>query len=454
MHRSLAASLLLLCPAAHMCPFAHAKDAAPPSRGADAPAPAAAMFRGDAAHTGVYSAAGTTTFHKVKWRFPTKAQVLSSPTVSGSTVYFGSNDHRLYAVDLETGEKKWEFKTDGRVASSPAVSNGLVYFLSYDSNFYAVDGAAGTLKWKFKTEGERRFVAKHLHGVEPASEPVPDPFDFYLSSPVFADGAVFFGSGDSNVYALDATTGGLKWKFKTSDVVHASPAFADGTLFVGSWDTYFYALDAATGREKWRFKTGEDHEIYNQTGLQASPAVSDGVVYFGCRDSKFYAVDVKSGKQIWAFSNKGSWVINSAAIRDGKVYFATSDTGLLRALDAKSGAEVFTLDFNHWPMFSSPAIAGNMMYLGSHQGRLLAVDLTSQKLAWYFETDAAKKNGPALTNDKGAPKYEAAFADNFYDDIVVGLQKMLSVGAVLSSPTIAGDTLLFGSTDGNLYAVQ
>src|ERR1700751_438707 len=148
MHRFLATSLLLLCPTVH--------------------ATADAVFRETPARTGVYGAPGTATFHKVKWQFHTKAQVLSSPAVAGNTVYFGSNDHRLYAVDLESGAKKWEFKTDGRVASSPAVANGLVYFLSYDSNFYAVDAATGTLKWKFKTEGERRFIAKHLHGVEPA----------------------------------------------------------------------------------------------------------------------------------------------------------------------------------------------------------------------------------------------------------------------------------------------
>src|SRR5206468_4157074 len=102
--------------------------------------------------------------------------------------------------------------------------------------------------------------------------------------------------------------------------------------------------------------------------------------YVGCRDSNFYAVDASTGKQFWAYNNKGSWVISSAAIRDGKVYFATSDTGLVHALDAKSGASVFSVDFNHWPMFSSPALAGNMLYIGSHQGRLLAIDLKSQKL--------------------------------------------------------------------------
>jgi|SRR5215467_1447896 len=442
----LAVCLLVLCPAAP------AQNAAAP--GGSEPGSSSATFRGDPAHTGIYNQPGVTAFHKVKWQFQTKAQIVSSPVVSQNTVYFGSNDHRLYAIGLEQGEKKWEFKSEGRVASSPAVSNGLVYFLSYDSNFYALDATTGSLRWKFKTDGERRFIAKHLHGMEPAAEPVPDPFDFYLSSPVVADGTVFFGSGDSNVYALDAASGALKWKFKTGDVVHASPAFAYGTVFVGSWDTYFYALDAATGKEQWRFKTGEDHEIFNQTGLQASPAVADGIVYFGCRDSKFYALDAKSGKQLWAFSNKGSWVINSAAIKEGRVYFATSDTGLLRALDAKTGAEIFTLDFNHWPMFSSPAIAGNLIYLGSHQGRLLAIDANAKKLAWYFETEAAKTNGPALTDPKGAPNYQAVFHDNFYDDIVVGLQKMLTVGVILSSPSVAGDTILFGSTDGNLYALQ
>jgi len=105
-------------------------------------------------------------------------------------------------------------------------------------------------------------------------------------------------------------------------------------------------------------------------------------------------------------------------------------------------------------MFSSPASAGNMAYIGSHQGRLLAIDLASQKLAWAFATEAAKKNGPALTDSKGAPNYEAAFADSFYDDVVSGIQKMFTVGAILSSPTVAGDTILFGSADGNLYAIM
>ena len=283
---------------------------------------------------------------------------------------------------------------------------------------------------------------------------MPDPFDFYLSSPVISGGAVYFGSGDTNIYSLDLASGKLKWKFKTGDVVHASPAIAGGVLFVGSWDSYFYALNAATGAEKWKFKTGEDHDIYNQVGIQASAAVMDGVVYLGCRDSNFYAVDASSGKQLWAFSNHGSWVIGSAAVRDGKVYFATSDSGKFYELDGKTGAEVFSLDFKHWPMFSSPALVGDEVYFGSHQGRVYSIDLKGRKIGWTFETDGARKFGATYVKADGSPNYEAAFNDDFYDDMVAGVQKMMVIGTVISSPVVFDGVIYFGSADGNVYALK
>jgi eukaryotic-like serine/threonine-protein kinase len=236
----------------------------------------AAMFRGNLAHTGIYNSASVPKFSKIKWKFQTGGQVISSPAVVKGTAYVGSTDGNLYAIDLESGAQKWNLELGVRATSSPAVENGIIYLGTYSGRFYAVDAATGKLKWKFLTEGERRFAGKHLHGSEPAAETMPDPFDFYLSSPAVWNGAVYFGSGDGNVYALDAASGTLKWKFHTGDVVHASPAISDGTLFIGSWDSYFYALDAASGKEKWRFKTGEDHEIYNQVGIQSSAAVMDG----------------------------------------------------------------------------------------------------------------------------------------------------------------------------------
>ncbi len=411
------------------------------------------MFRADPHHSGVYDAVGVPKYSEVKWKFHTNGQVISTPAVVGNTLYVGSEDGNLYAIDLSDGTLKWKFRTKGRVNSSPAVAGGLVYFESYDSNFYAVDAATGKERWKFATGGERRYAATHLHGAEPAAQVMPDPFDFYLSSPVIANGTVYFGSGDGNVYALDAASGALRWKFRTGDVVHASPAFADGTIFVGSWDSYFYAIDAASGKEKWRFKTGDDPNIHNQVGIQGSALVSNGVVYFGCRDSRLYALDAKSGTKKWEYNNKGSWVIGSPAIKDGRLYFTTSDSGKFEAVDAASGAQIYELKFI-WPMFSSPTIAGNTLYIGSHEGKLIAVDLTAQKPAWIFQTDGSKENGAKYTNPDGTTNYEAAFGrDPFYDGMVIGVQRLMTVGAILSTPVVAGKVIYVGSTDGNLYAL-
>jgi outer membrane protein assembly factor BamB len=283
---------------------------------------------------------------------------------------------------------------------------------------------------------------------------MPDPFDFYLSSPTLSADAVYFGSGDGNVYSLNAASGKLNWKFQTGDVVHASPAISQGTVYIGSWDSNFYALDASSGKEKWRFKTGEDADIHNQVGIQSSAAVADGIVYFGCRDSNFYAVDAVSGQKKWSFNNKGSWVITSPAIYDSKVYFGTSDTHLFYAFDAKSGGEPqMSLKFTY-PIFSSPAIAGDTVYFGSHSGVLTAVDLKTGKIAWTFQTDGARLNLAGLSKPDGTANYEHIFTENFYDNMLIGVYKLFATGSILSSPVIAGDAIYFGSTDGNLYALN
>ncbi len=413
-----------------------------------------AMFRRNAVHSGVYDAAGVPKFNQVKWSFHTGGMVIASPTVVGGVVYVGSDDGSFYAIDAGSGAQKWKFAVKSRVPSTAAVSGGVVYFTAYDGNLYALDGSNGQVKWKVQTGGERRFAAKHLHGVQPVNETMPDPFDCFLSSPVVWNGAVYFGSGDGNVYSVDAGSGALKWKFKTGEVVHASPAIADGTLYIGSWDSYFYALDAASGQERWRFKTGADEDIHNLVGIQSSAAIADGMVYFGCRDSHLYALDARTGEKKWAFSGNGSWVISSPAVRNGKVYFDTSDTSLVVEADAKTGAVLRSFNLNHWYLYSSPAIAGNTMYVGSTQGKLVAVDLEKFSPAWTFETEGMKRNGPMWTKPDGAPDEMKIFRSDFYDDMVAGVDRVMSMGSILGAPVVVGSEVYFGSADGNVYALM
>ena len=411
------------------------------------------MFRGNAAHTGAYSAQAPREFHRVKWKFPTGNRIVASPVVHGNVIYFGSDDGNVYAVEAESGEQVWKATTRGPVPSTPAIADGVVYVGSYDGKFYALDAQSGATKWKFATEGERRFEAKGLHGMQPKSQTIADPFDIFLSSPVVADGAVYFGSGDGHVYSLDASSGALRWKFKTGDVVHASPALANGVVFVGSWDSYFYAIDAKTGKQKWRFAAGKDDLLHNQIGFQSSPAVVDGVVYTGCRDAQLYALDAATGKQKWKFDNSLSWVITSPAVADGKVYFATSDSSLFHVVDAVTGQPILKHDTRAY-VFSSPAIAGDVVLFGVLNGTLEARDRNSGELLWEFQTEASKQNkGWVLTAERrfNGPML---FFDNWREGPLLAQDRQMSVGSFFSSPLIENGVVYVGSTDGYLYALE
>ena len=416
-------------------------------------AQAQTMFRGNPAHTGVYPGPAPRTFHRVKWKFATGSRIVSSPVIENKTIYFGGDDGNVYALDAETGRQVWKMKTRGPVPATPAVASGVVYVGSYDGNFYALDSVNGALKWKFATEGERRFEAKGMHGFQPKNQTIADPYDIFLSSPVVAEGAVYFGSGDGNIYALDAATGDLKWKFKTGDVVHASPAFANGIVFVGSWDSYFYAVDAKSGKQKWRFHGGEDPLIHNQVGFQSSPAVMDGVVYTGCRDAQLHALDAATGSEKWHFDNQLSWVITSPAVIQGKVFFATSDSSLYHVAEAATGKSIVKQDGRAY-MFSSPAVVNDTVFIGVLNGALEARDLTTGDLLWDFQTDASKQNkGWVLTADR---RFNSPFLffDNWREGPVVAEDRQFSVGSIFSSPLVANGVVYFGSTDGFLYAID
>jgi outer membrane protein assembly factor BamB len=412
-----------------------------------------AMFRGDAAHTGATGEQGPRQFHRVKWTFVTGGRIVSSPVYDQGVIYVGSDDGNVYAVDAGNGHLRWKYRTGGPVPSTPAVAGAMVYVVSYDGKVHAIDARTGLPRWKFETGGERRFEARGLHGFLPKNQTIADAFDVYLSSPLVVAGRVFVGSGDGNVYALDAASGELQWKFATGDVVHASPSYAGGVIFVGSWDSYLYAIDAQTGAQRWRFHGGEDAEIHNQVGFQSSPAIVDGVVYVGCRDSNVYAIDAATGEERWRFNNAGSWVVGSPAVTQGKVIFATSDSALYIVLDAATGKPLARQEGKAY-MFSSPAVAGDVVLTGVVNGTLEARDLASGALLWTFATDASKRNeGWILTADRrfNAP---LLYTSLWREAPLVAAERQWSIGSIFSTALVVGGTVYFGSVDGALYAIE
>ncbi len=304
-----------------------------------------------------------------KWQFDVGGGIWSSPTVAEGVVYFGSNDHHLYAVDIETGQERWKFETEGMIYSNPTVADGLVYVGSIDHHLYAIDSQTGREMWKFETGG-----------------PV-------VSTPAIANGIVYFGSGcsvficiglsdsdkDRHLYALDSQTGRELWKFETGGGVKAT--ILNTVVYFGSGDKNFYALDSQTGQEHWRFETGGP--------IISIPAIADGIIYFGSNDGHLYALDSQTGQQKWKSEALMSILeVYSPFVSDGLVYIGGKGTRLY-ALNAETGQVQWQFDNGDMIQISS-LFSDGVVYIGSSDGLFYAVDGQTGQELWRFETE-----GPA-----------------------------------------------------------
>ncbi|HEY0892598.1 MAG TPA: PQQ-binding-like beta-propeller repeat protein, partial [Cellvibrio sp.] len=278
---------------------------------------------------------------KLEWQYSLFSQVSASPVVADGQLFVAAENGNLYSFNLDSKQFNWLYHTEAGIASTPRVVNGRIYFLSRDGFFYALEQSTGKRLWRFATGGEARFAAIGGYGLPAAMGPVPDPWDFYLSSPLVHKGKVYFGSSDHHLYALDALTGELIWSFDAGDSIHSSPVYANNTIFFGTWGTRLYAVNAETGLEVWNCQGGADREYSVMLGITAAPAVDANSVYIGARDGFVYALRQTDGATLWRYDAAGSWVLSTAAIDEKNIYVGTSDTGLFLALDKKTGTEKY-----------------------------------------------------------------------------------------------------------------
>ena len=80
--------------------------------------------------------------------------VMCAPAVHDGTVYVGSHDTNVYAIDLATGEELWSTPTDGWITGNVTVTNGHVLVGSYDEHLYALDRGDGSVTWAVEGNGE------------------------------------------------------------------------------------------------------------------------------------------------------------------------------------------------------------------------------------------------------------------------------------------------------------
>lgn len=90
--------------------------------------------------------------HAPRWEFNTAERLSGSVYAYDNTIYFGSFDNHVYAVNIIDGSLKWRYRTGALITSSPIVYNNHVYIGGYDKTLYSFD-TSGRLDWKFNVNG-------------------------------------------------------------------------------------------------------------------------------------------------------------------------------------------------------------------------------------------------------------------------------------------------------------
>ena len=285
-------------------------------------------------------------------------------------LFLGTNHGLVIAVRASTGRVLWHRQFAGCVAASPAVGDGLVYVGFMDpppcrgnapSFVAALDARTGKTVWRFQA------------GV-------------VETSPLLAEGRVYFGSWDHRIYALNAKTGRLGWSFATGDRVKAGVAFAGRTIFAGSYDGRVYALDAINGRLRWATEGG------TLGGLYATPSVAKGRVLVGSTNGRVYAFATSTGKLLWS-TRTGSYVYSPAALSDGTAYIGSYDHRLY-ALSQATGQIRWAFDAAA-PISGAPTVLDGLVYFSTcgscssyesnpRARRTFALDTRTGRLVWQF----------------------------------------------------------------------
>jgi quinohemoprotein ethanol dehydrogenase len=228
------------------------------------------------------------------------------------------------------------------------------------------------------------------------------------ATPLIADGVMYATGVWSTVYALDAATGAVRWKYDPKvpaaqaeklccDVVNRGAALYKGTIFSGTLDGRLLALDAKTGKLLWETTTVDTSKPYSITG---APRVVDGKVIIGNGGAEFgvrgyiTAYDPENGKQIWRFysvpgdpskpfENKAMEAAAKTWSGEWWKYGGGGTAWDAMAYDAELNLlYVGTGNGSPWDRKYRSNGVGDNLYLSS----ILAINPSNGELVWHYQT--------------------------------------------------------------------
>ncbi|MGE5580093.1 MAG: PQQ-binding-like beta-propeller repeat protein [Bacillota bacterium] len=323
------------------------------------------------------------------WRAQLGSSVTGSIVIrNDAEAVIGTRDGIVRAVRLSDGKTLWSMDA-GSQWGGGFIDGARLYFGTANGDFYCVDAASGSLRWRTRL----------------------DPSGF-VAAPVVANSRagkrVVAVSTSGKAYCLDAVSAAKKWKYEAKGAIVNPPVAQGNTVFFGSWDTNMYAVDLTSGALLWSVQLGR--QVYYAPYL--TPAVSGDTVYTVTAydatvgGSFLFALDVSTGAVKWKATGRSSFMSPWAApdhpvtVMDG--------AGTLWAFSQTDGQVLWSKPGSS-TLFGDAQGNGSRFVTGGYRG---VVGLTTESNRWDFVAgDGHLFVSPALVTISAGGQSRALVAD-------------------------------------------
>ncbi len=274
-----------------------------------------------------------------------------SMVAANGSVYIGSDNGTLYAVNASNGTVRWQ-QALGSFVTVSAVMGGTVY-VSTDGAVSAFDAASGVRRWQYSIGGQ-----------------VDTPAMMFGNGTLFV--SVSHGNNSHAIYALRATDGSQLWKYTTASITPVLGGVVNGVVYskevvgdVVNGDQHVVAMRASDGHVLWRVQIeSTDGSVYE------NPVEFNGLVYVTTSNGATYALRIATGAIVWhvAASMQNHQPTAGAmpvALADGVLYINTHQ-GLL-AFQASNGVLLWEKKsmFSPGPILLQPVVSNGRVYVVS-----------------------------------------------------------------------------------------
>lgn len=296
-----------------------------------------------------------------------RAQIAAPPVIAGGRLYFLDADHRVQAIDANSGQRVWSksvrsSRDRGARGGGVAVSGGRVFVTTGFGQIVALDAASGEEIWR--TAGGAPFH----------------------SAPTVAGGRVYAITNDSELISFDAGTGQVSWNYQAiaepARILSAPSVALDGDTVVAPFASgEVVALVSANGRRLWTdslSRTGRLTSLSAINDIAGRPVIDNGVVYAASHSGVLAAIDLRTGQRLWArafASTQTPWIA-------GDVLYAVSVDGELTAFDRATGGIYWVQQLRRYRKendrqgrvaWTGPIMVGSRLVLANSLGQVIAV---------------------------------------------------------------------------------